>query len=700
MQLVRPDLIHTTVGAYRIVAQLGAGGMGVVYKALDQRLQRHVALKVLPRDVSGDLERRQRFLQEARAASALNDPHIVTVHDIFEADCTEFLVMELVEGQTLHALASQLTVEQIIDYVGQLASALATAHAAGIVHRDLKPANIIVSDRGLVKVLDFGIAKVHAQPVDTTAMPMTMPGQVIGTAAYMSPEQARGAVVDHRTDIYSLGAILQELLSASAVTAPRLEQVARRALERDAAKRHQSMLDFAADLDVARRRRSWLSVPIIALVSILAGAALIGALWTRPQWTNASTEDTPPVSQMPAAGTESAPTTALAHTRHGLALLRRFDRTGNVDAAVASFESAIVLDAQYAPAWAGLARGFWRRQLVTRDSAWTARARDAVQQAIALDPYLADAHALHGLIQLGAGDLAAAKTLLDHALVLDPSNATAHRALGDLAESAGEFATASSHYSEAMQSDPEDWELPRLLGDIPYAAGNYADALEWYRKAAAAAPDSPTPHRLIGAAHHMLGDYSAAASAFQQSLAIEPTASGYTNLGTALFFQGRYRESVQAFERSREMLPSNPLIWGNLADAYRWVPGNAEKAKEAYARAVQLLREQLAKDPAHVANRSRLALYLAKLGDRDAALTELKLVLSRGVQEVNSWYRAAVTYELCGARLDALLMLQNALERGYSLLEVRMDPELAALRTDLRYHQLIAKFEPVHNTTK
>jgi serine/threonine-protein kinase len=201
------------------------------------------------------------------------------------------------------------------------------------------------------------------------------------------------------------------------------------------------------------------------------------------------------------------------------------------------------------------------------------------------------------------------------------------------------------------------------------------------------------PYRLLGAAHHMLGDYAAAASAFQKSLSLLPTAGGYTNLGTALFFQGHYRASVPAFERAVELQPGNPLQWGNLGDAYRFVPGNAEKAAEAYGRAIQLLREQLAKDPSQSINRSRLALYLAKRGDTTTALAELATVLTNDVSEVNTLYRATVTYELAGRRDEALSTLDRALQRGYGMTEVVADPELAKLRTDVRYHRIVARLE-------
>jgi serine/threonine-protein kinase len=686
-------MIGTTVGAYRIVSQLGAGGMGVVYKALDLRLQRHVALKALPAALTGDVERRHRFLQEARAASALNDSHIITVHDLFEHGGQEFLVMELVEGRTLHEHRhAGLRVDQVVDYVGQIAEAVGVAHAAGIVHRDLKPGNIMVTERGTVKVLDFGIAKMTARDTDVTMAQMTRPGDVIGTAAYMAPEQAQGAAVDHRADIYSLGAILHELLTASGST-PRLDKVAARALERDPARRFQSMGEFASALRAASTSHAWPMrrwAAALLTTATLAGAAYL--VWYSVRAPSAADVTAVP-SQMPPAASVTTPATALEHTQQALGLLRRFDRAGNVEKAIAGFEAAIALNQTYAPAWAGLARAYWRQQRITRDATWGARALDASKQAIALDPLLADSQVSLGLASFESGDPAAATAAFRQALLLDPANASAHRGLGEVSERAADLEAAAEHYRTAVSHDGSDWELPRLAGNIPYRAGRYSEALEWYQKAADAAPDSAVPYRLIGAASHMLGDYAGAAAALQKSIAIEPTGSTYGNLGTALFYQGRYRESVVAFERAVERLPGDALSWGNLADAYRWVPGNREKANAAYARSIALLREELQKSPNNAVSRSRLALFLAKTGELDAARVELTTLLSRDPQEVGAWYRAAVTYELAGNRDRALVALDTALTRGYSLTEVRMDPELAELRNDVRYHRLVSRFE-------
>jgi Tol biopolymer transport system component/predicted Ser/Thr protein kinase len=208
------------LGPYEVLAPLGAGGMGEVYRARDAKLGREIAIKVLPAATASDPDRRQRFEQEARAASALNHPNILTVYDIGEADGTIYIAMELVEGKTLRELIASddpLPTKKLLEFAVQIAEGLAKAHAAGIVHRDLKPENLMVSKDGFVKILDFGLAKLtetvsrDASMLPTAIAAPTEPGTVMGTAGYMSPEQASGQPVDYRSDQFTLGAILYEM---------------------------------------------------------------------------------------------------------------------------------------------------------------------------------------------------------------------------------------------------------------------------------------------------------------------------------------------------------------------------------------------------------------------------------------------------------------------------------------------------------
>ena len=197
------------VGQYRLREQVGGGGMGVIYKADDTRLGRTVALKLLPPELARDRTAKARFLHEARAASALDHPNLCTLYDAGEIDSQLYLAMPLYEGETLRDRLAHgpLSVEEAVDIARQVAQGLAKAHRQGIVHRDVKPANLMLTTDGVVKILDFGIAKLAGEAG------ITRTGVSVGTPAYMSPEQARGAAVDHRTDLWSLGVVLYEMLT-------------------------------------------------------------------------------------------------------------------------------------------------------------------------------------------------------------------------------------------------------------------------------------------------------------------------------------------------------------------------------------------------------------------------------------------------------------------------------------------------------
>ena len=209
----------TKFGRYEIRSLLGAGGMGEVYLANDTELDRSVAIKILPEGLAGEKERLQRFVQEAKAASALNHPNILTIYEIGTAGEARFIATEFIDGETLrHRMNRGTRLFDVLEIAGQIASAIAAAHAAGIVHRDIKPENVMVRKDGYAKILDFGLAKL-TEPKDdaadteapTRAMVNTGAGTVMGTANYMSPEQAKGVHVDERTDLWSLGAMLYEM---------------------------------------------------------------------------------------------------------------------------------------------------------------------------------------------------------------------------------------------------------------------------------------------------------------------------------------------------------------------------------------------------------------------------------------------------------------------------------------------------------
>jgi serine/threonine protein kinase len=305
----------TRIGPYQLVSFIGAGGMGAVYRARDTRLNRDVAVKIMSDAFGGDTERVRRFQQEAQAAGALNDANILAVYDIGIHDSSPYLVSELLEGETLRVRlrGTNLSPWKTIDYGRQIALGLAAAHSRGITHRDIKPENLFVTNQGRIKILDFGLAKVGrptGAPNDATITDISTPGIVLGTASYMSPEQVRGEVVDHRSDIFSLGCVLYEMAAGTRAFDGRtdadrmsavlkdepsfddkvplpLQRAIRHCLEKSPLERFQSARDLAFDLEsithqdtsprpALRPNRSWKLVPwIIAGVLALTCAGLV-----------------------------------------------------------------------------------------------------------------------------------------------------------------------------------------------------------------------------------------------------------------------------------------------------------------------------------------------------------------------------------------------------------------------------------------
>lgn len=719
--------------------------MGEVWAALDTRLGRRVAIKTLPREQESSATSRERFFREARSASALNHPNIITVHEINSDQGIDFLVMELVQGKPLAELlrADKLGLLRTLEIGALVCDALSAAHQAGIVHRDLKPANVMVGDHGLVKVLDFGVAKRFAAKAamagpgaDETATTsgenaLTGLGVAVGTPSFMSPEQVTGEAVDARSDLYSLGTMLFQMATGRlpfqaqnaavllgmvlASPAPRarslapeipleLDSLIAECLEKEPSKRPQHAADVArrlraiasSDLQWTRnledstqtveqavqhqappsKTRSWKSVatPIALAVALTFG----GIYWWRNRAPSQESA-TPPAASLEGSAQEL--------TTRARGLLQRYDKRGHLDAAISMLDKAVERDPKYASAYAALADAYLRRAIGSSDSHWLNMAEGAARQAIATNPDLSIGQAMMATVAVERGRLEEAALSSQRAIDLDPRSAKAYIARAKWAAKA-KPTEAEALYRKALELALEDWIPRQEFAVFLNRLGRHPDASREMEAVTRMTPDNGRVWQSLGASYHLEGRYEEAVSALQRALEIEPTARTWSNLGTVRFFQENYAKTGEAFEKAVELEPNNYLYWANLGDAWRWTPGKKTRASEAYRRALDLIEERIARNPADADMQGRRMLYLAKANDPQASKRRAEVAALPNTSAANR-YRLAVAAEIAKDRKAALNELAEAIRLGYSMREIKNDPELAALRGDLAYHRLI-----------
>jgi serine/threonine-protein kinase len=739
-------VIGTTLSHYSVIEVLGTGGMGVVYRAHDTQLERDVAIKVLSADIPRSQRSRLRFKREAMTASALSHPNIVTIFEISSQDNNDFIVMEYIRGITLSALlkSRRLTLDEALHYSLQVADGLAKAHAAHVIHRDLKPGNIMITDDGLVKLLDFGLAKLtrardesSSDDVDRTKeVTLTTPGMVTGTVYYMSPEQARGDVLDARSDIFSLGTVIflmltgklpftgdnplailhslhfsrpQDLAELCPGAPPELVSLVEKMLAKDPANRVQTMgevvlqLRKCAGLSIDpsgtwQRSASWLPGILttqtaarylqprssirrwgwtgVALL-LLAAGIFVGQKWVSSRHTAQNA--------VSSANLEAPPEdNAFALYQRAQRELDTRGREGNLDYVVKLLTRAVQLDPQSAASYAALSEAYSIKNTVNPDSQWAKLSLEYANRAVSLDGYLAAAHNSLGLAKQQSGDTAGAEQEFHRAADLDPKSDAAHLWLGVLYARLGKPDLSNQELNRARALNPDDWRVYLNLGLDAYNAADYASAARNWEEVRKREPNSVTVLQNLGAVYHLLGRDDDAAAALQHALSVKPAADTYANLGTIRFYQGKYEDAVPAFEKAVQLAANQYDNWGNLGDAYRWTPGNAEKAKQAYAQAISLVREQIAKHPDQLDLHAYLGMYLAKSGSKKEAVQQADAVaLSSNPDTI---YMSAIIYEICGHREKALDALTRAVKAGQSLADIRNEPELTSLRADPRYH--------------
>lgn len=571
--------VGRTVSHYRVIERLGEGGVGVVYRAWDERLERDVALKVLHALSADSPDACARIAQEARTLSRLDHPAIATVFDLDHADGTEFLVMEFVRGMTLAERLQQgpLPEAEALAVAVQAADALAAAHELGVIHRDFKPANVMVTVRGHVKVLDFGLAAcLDQQPVSASGPTRRI--ELTGTVHYMSPEQLLGQPADAADDLFAFGAVLYELVtgrppfSAEALAAltdsilhrppvaprtarPELsaetEAVILRCLEKRAVDRYESARALAEDLrhvvagrpPVAARPRSSRLEIVATRDPVAREAYALG----RRQWSK--------------------------RTREGL------------ERAIQHFEQAIDADPGFAPAWSGLADCYLILAPWVMPRVAYRKAKAAARRAIELDPGLAEAHtSLAFAVFFDDWDWEFAGRTFRHAIELAPEYATAHQWYAEYLTTLGRFDEAIVEGRAAEELDALSWAMPTTLINIYYYARRFDEALEYHRRLSLLWP--------LGAT---LGGTADRARILEQS--------------------GRPEEAVLEYRRVLEF-DHDPRIQAGLACALA-LAGRADEARAELA-ALRSRPQEPSVTP------YALAGPLALLGEHDAAFERLE----------------------------------------------------------------------------
>ncbi|HEY6232948.1 MAG TPA: protein kinase [Pyrinomonadaceae bacterium] len=738
-------MIGQTITHYQIAKKIGEGAMGEVYLAHDLKLNRSVALKFIPAALVNQPQRLARFEREAQLLASLNHTNIAVIHGVEEYQGKPFLVMELIEGETLEdrLLTGPLPVEESLTIAAQVAEALKAAHKKSIIHRDLKPANIKVTADGVVKVLDFGLAKQFydgSKEIDTEAATlavMTMEGTVVGTPAYMSPEQALGQAIDARADIFSFGAITYEMLTGrraftgstlaaviQAVVAtdpqsPRrvrsevpvdLDGLVMRSLQKKKELRQQTAEQLISEIGEIKSRqttrsailatsparglrhiawqlRTWRlehkRAALIASVLVVALAFGVLAAFALKRRSVSTSGAAPGLTQ------PNANASTYELFQQGSTLLERYDKDENLNGAMQHFQAALTQDPKYSPAYGGLGLAYLLKYQANRDKQLLDTAFANATQAVNLDGQLADNRVSLGRVLVEKGDADKAEAEFKQALMVDPLNAEAHRGLGEVERSRKRWPEAEALFKKAIELRPKNWDLRLTLGNFYFRQSRYAEAEQAFVDLLKLAPDCYLGYRNLGGVYHMQGRFADASSQYQKALTIKPSASTYSNLGTSLFFQGLYPQSVNAMEQAIKLGANNYQIWANLGDAYRWT-GNNEKAKAAYGSAIQKLREELKAKPDDADLRSRLDLCLAKSGEKQKALTDAGAVekLDRSGSVLA---RLVTIYEICGQRSQALDTMAAAVKAGYSMEEFNRDPELLELRKDPGYHKIVAE---------
>jgi tetratricopeptide (TPR) repeat protein len=733
-----PSIGELVAANYQILGTAGAGGMGVVYRALDIKLQRNVALKFLPAELNDSERDKERFLREARTASSLDHPNVGVIYSIEEtADQRSFIAMAYYEGKSLAQKirsSGALSPAETADISIQMLKGLEHAHTHGIEHRDIKPSNIMLTQDGMVKIVDFGLAHVSQQTASKTH-------GISGTVAYMSPEQTLGRPVDTKSDIWAAGIVMVEMLTGHnpfardtipatvfAIindppslpdTVPQeLQQVVYRGLSKDPARRYQHCAEMLHDLEKLRpglpeaaasqkgdpnadtrsfrrgkessefrRSREWASVSAWAPVKPrtdwkpwLLGFGGIAILLIAAFLI-------PPVRQrilgiLPTGITGSSAANKQAAYEGYLAALGymdRYDKSGNIDRAIESLQGSLKIDPLFALAYTQLGEAYRFKYQTEQNPKWLDLALSNCQRAEELDNRIPAVYVTLARIRNSQGKRDLAYQEFQQALDINPRDAGAVRGMAQANEAAGKLTEAEEGLKRAMALRPDDWTGPNELGNFYSTNGKYQQAAGAYKQAAALSPDNAFALSNLGSAYLSLGDKESlrlAQQALEKSLSIQPSYEAYSNLGVLYLEQKRYADSAAMTRKALQLDDKDYLVWENLRTACEWVHDRICE-NDAVDKELPLLEKLVKVRAQDGLIHSTLAVLYAKRGEVDNAERHIQSALAFAPDAPETLEDIADAYESMGNHEKARFYLKQAIAKGET-------PDVIAADADLQ----------------